>query len=87
MLALLIVLVIIEVLLVRYILIGSDEEEKKIEKRLKQQYASEEEIRDAIEYVHRKRSKANLWAFILLIVISCLIGDSDNILDGDSMLH
>lgn len=87
MLALLIVLVVIEVLLVRYILIESDEEEKAIERRLKQQHAFDEEIRDAIEYVHRKCSKANLWAFILFIIISCLIGGSDNILDGDSMLH
>ena len=87
MLALLIVLVVIEVLLVRYILIESDEEENAIERRLKQQHASGEEIRDAIEYVYRKRSKANLWAFILFIIISCLSGGSDNILDGDSMLH
>lgn len=87
MLVLLIFLIVIEVLLVRYLLVGYDEEKREIEMRLRQHYCPENELRETMDSLSRKKSKANLWSVIILIIISLLIGGSDNILNNDSMLH
>ncbi len=85
--ALLISLIVIEVLLVRYLLVGYDEEKRDIEMRLKQQYCPENEFMEAMESLSRKKAKINLWSVIIFIIISLLIGGSDNILNSDSILH